>query len=357
MLYINQPYKVLPETRYTDVENTMANISEVAALAGVSVATVSRYFTAPEKVAKKSIAKVEAAIQALDYKPNLLARNFSQSRSYSVLVLVPKITNPFLANVIEGIEAAGRSLGYTVLLGDIGSATEREKEYLDMVDNKLVEGVINFSTSTTGKLSKAPTEYSVSVCDDLDESNYPTIAIEDKKAAVTVVEYLLSLGHKNIGCLLGIPSVNATTKRLAGYRETLEKAGLPFSEALLIQGDFSIQSGVDAARLFANMQPRPTAIFCMNDEMAIGLLQGLKTEGLKIPEDISVVGFDDIEFSKYCDPPLTTIRQPARELGSTAMRVLYELINSKDKKQTLQLRHRLPADLIVRKSTAAAKNP
>lgn len=335
----------------------MANISEVAALAGVSVATVSRYFTAPEKVAKKSIAKVESAIQALDYKPNLLARNFSKSRSYSVLVLVPKITNPFLANVIEGIEAAGRSLGYTVLLGDIGSSTEREKEYLDMVDNKLVEGVVNFSTSTTGNVTKTLTKFNVSVCDDLDDCHYPTVAIEDKKAAITVVEYLLSLGHKKIGCLLGIPTVNATTKRLAGYREALKKAEIDYSEELLIQGDFSIQSGVDAARLFANMKPLPTAIFCMNDEMAIGLLQGLKTEGLKIPEDISIVGFDDIEFSKYCDPPLTTIRQPARDLGSTAMRVLYDLINNHDKKQNIQLKHRLPADLIVRKSTAAAKKP
>ncbi len=329
----------------------MANIHDVAALAGVSVATVSRYLSAPEKVAKKSQVKVAAAIDQLNYKPNLLARNFSQSRSYSILVLVPDITNPFLGQVVRGIESVGRDLGYTVLLGDVHASEQRELEYMEMLETRLVDGVIQL---LDGPPPKGDKSYAiVSVCDCADDSSWPTVAVDDVKASASLVEYLLSLGHERVGCVLGMDIVSATAKRLSGYKQALAGAGIAFDESLVVEGDFSIQSGVNAAGLFLQMKQVPSAVFCMNDEMAIGLIQGLKMGGLRVPEDVSVVGFDDIEFAKYSDPPLTTMRQPAGALGATAMKILYRLLEDKGANPSKPIHHRLPTDLIVRKSTAA----
>jgi LacI family repressor for deo operon, udp, cdd, tsx, nupC, and nupG len=331
----------------------MANINDVATLAGVSVATVSRYFSAPDTVSKKSSLKVKSAIQQLKYKPNLLARNFAKSRSNSILVLAP-LVNPFLMKIIQGIEETGRENGYTVFLGDTNYSVATEQFYLDMVDTRLSDGVIQFASRRLVNSDALQLPPTVTLCDEIDNSPFPTIAVDDVKAAENVIDYLLSLGHKNIGCLLGLNTVSATANRLKGYRQSLDKASIPYTDKFLVQGDFSINSGVNAAKVFAQMSPRPTAIFSMNDEMAIGLLQGLKAEGLSIPEDVSIVGFDDIEFAKYCDPPLTTVRQPAKEMGSTAMSVLCNIIENKSMSKSPS-QHHLPTDLIVRKSTTSIK--
>ncbi len=141
-----------------------------------------------------------------------------------------------------------------------------------------------------------------------------------------------------------------------GYQNALTKAGLTYNPELIIKGNFSADSGLSAANKFADMMPRPSAIFCMNDKMAIGLIQGLKAKGIKVPEDISVAGFDDIEFAKYSDPPLTTIRQPAIELGSCAMALLCDLIEGNVDESTVLQPHFLATDLIVRGSTGVANS-
>lgn len=333
----------------------MANIKDVAALAEVSVATVSRYFSAPEKVSKKNTAKVIDAIEQLNYKPNLLARNFTQSRSYSILVVAP-LVNPFLLDVIQGIQEIARLKGYTVLLADVLETPTDGEDYYSMLETRLVEGIIDFKVRK--KIDNKPStriDNVVTLCDYEEDSASPIFTVDDVKAAEQLVDYLISLGHRNIACLAGLDFISATHHRLTGYQNALNKAGITFSSQLLINGDFSVVSGVNAARQFARMQDRPTAIFSMSDKMAIGLLQGLKAEGLRVPEDISVVGFDDIEFAKYCDPPLTTIRQPAKELGSSAMKLLCNLIEGKYDPDTVLRPYFLPTELIVRGSACAIK--
>lgn len=338
----------------------MSTIRQVAELAGVSIATVSRFLSNPEKLSGEAANKVEQAIKTLNYQPNLLARNLSKSRSYSVLVLVPNIANPFLAKVVRGIEGVGQRRGYSVLLGDTRYSQERENEYLSRLDGRQVDGVIQLNASWPERLNNKAGDLPqavlplVNACECVDDAPCPTVSIDNKQAAETLVEYLISLGHRRIGCLLG-PKIGTagnyspmTRERLQGYRAALEAHALQFDESLLVDGNFSVASGVDAAGYFSQLQDLPSAIFCMNDEMAIGLIQGLKTRGLKVPEDISVAGFDDIEMSRYCDPPLTTIAQPAEALGEEAMTLLCDRI---EKKQSENLRRILPTELIVRAST------
>ncbi len=334
----------------------MANISDVANLANVSVATVSRYLRTPGKVASKSAAKVEMAIRELNYKPNLLARNFSQTRSYTVMVLAPDITNPFLMQVIRGIEDVGFENGYSIILGDIGAPEGRRSTYFELPETRLVDGVIQMLAKLPGNFQERLQSAPVVLLSDCEEDEpYPTVTVDDRGAAEQMTNYLISLGHRTIACLLGARNVKATGKRLLGYRQALENARLAFSDDLLIEGDFSMASGFLAASEVDAMRPRPTAVVCMNDAMAIGLLRGLKQAGYRIPEDISVVGFDDIEFSRYCDPPLTTIRQPAQELGSKAMKTLLQLLDAKDAPEGPLPHFRLPTELIVRESTAVVK--
>lgn len=333
----------------------MANIKDVASLAGVSVATVSRYFSAPEKVSKKNTEKVAKAIEQLSYKPNLLARNFTQSRSYSILVLAP-LGNPFLLDVIQGIQEIARVKGYTVLLVDALGKQNDDETYYNMLETRLVEGIIDFKVQKRlNKKQGTRIDNIVTLCDYVENNTSPVVTVDDVKGAEKLVDYLVSLGHRHIGCLTGLDFIQASHHRKLGYQNALQKAGIPLSNKLIINGDFSVNSGINAAKEFANMRPRPTAIFSMSDKMAIGIMQGLKAEGIKVPEDISVVGFDDIEFAQYSDPPLTTIRQPAKELGSNAMKLLCNLIEGKFDPDTVLRPYFLPTDLIVRGSTAAVQ--
>lgn len=328
----------------------MSSIREVARIAGVSVATVSRALSNPEKVSSESIKKVQDAIEKVQYRPNMLARNFRSTRAYSIVVLVPDITNPFYSLVIRGIEARAQQRGYAVLLGDTRDSATREQEYIKLVETRLSDGVIQFRPNSAGTLTESQKNIAyVSACG-CESTPGPSVRIDNASAAKTIVDYLLSLGHKRIGVISGLKGNPHTQDRLAGYKLSLAKAAIPFDEELIAEGDFTMWSGLNAAPYFCKMNHRPTAIFCMNDEMAIGAIQTLKSHGIKVPQDISVTGFDDIPYARYCDPALTTIAQPAEEMGKVAMDTLLRLIEGKTPDQ---VEHILPYEFVIRKSTAA----
>lgn len=326
----------------------MSSIREVARIAGVSVATVSRALSNPEKVSSESIKKVQDAIKKVQYRPNMLARNFRSTRAYSIVVLVPDITNPFYSQVIRGIEARAQQRGYAVLLGDTRDSATREQEYINLVETRLSDGVIQFrpNPALTGKQKDIPY---ISACG-CESTPGPSVRIDNVEAAKTIVDYLISLGHKRIGVISGLKENPHTQDRLAGYKKSLSQAGINFDEDLITEGDFTMWSGLNAAPHFCKMKHRPTAIFCMNDEMAIGAMQALKSHGVNVPKDISVTGFDDIPYARYCDPALTTIAQPAEEMGKIAMDTLLRLIEGKNPDQ---VEHILPYEFVIRKSTAA----
>lgn len=328
------------------------SIRQVARQAGVSIATVSRALTTPDKVSEKTLKKVLAQVERSRYKPNLLARNFRSKRAYSVVVLVPNIANPFFAEIIRGIEQVGQQHGYAVLLGDTEGREDREAYYVGLVETRQADGVIQLHP----RLPKAARGANgsleiplVNACEYIENAPCPRVGIDNAAAAREMTEYLLKLGHRRIGVVLGPDSSPLTRERLRGYKLALRAARIAPDVALIEQGDFTMSSGHVAAEKLFKIKHPPTAIFCFNDEMALGAIRFLKSTGRSVPQDVSVVGFDDIEFASFCDPPLTTIEQPTREIGHKAMSLLFDLLNGGKAEPGM---HTLPSKLIVRDSAA-----
>jgi LacI family repressor for deo operon, udp, cdd, tsx, nupC, and nupG len=327
----------------------MSNIREVAQAAGVSVATVSRALTNPEKVSEESLKKVHDAIKVVGYRPNLLARSFRAAKSFSVVVLVPDITNPFFSQVIQAIEDRAQQKGYAVLLGDTRETSKREQEYVNRVETRLADGVIQLRPQSMSS-STQPIPW-VNACG-CEGTPGPSVRIDNVGAAKTMVDYLISLGHKRIGVISGLKDNPHSIDRLKGYKASLAAAGIPFNEELVVEGNFTMWSGQNAAKQFFSLEQMPTAIFCMNDEMAIGAIQTLKAEGLSVPKDVSVTGFDDINYAKYWDPALTTMAQPAEEIGKRAMDLLLRIIEGEELSNVEAV---LPSEIMIRQSACPPK--
>lgn len=325
----------------------MSNIREVALAAGVSVATVSRALTSPEKVSEESLKKVHDAIKAVGYTPNLLARNFRAAKSFAVVVLVPDITNPFFSQVIQAIEDRAQQKGYAVLLGDTRETSKREQEYVNRVETRLADGVIQLRPqSMSSSTQKIPW---VNACG-CEGTPGPSIRVDNIAATKAMVGYLASLGHRRIGVISGLKDNPHSIDRLQGYKAGLAAAGIAFEKELVAEGDFTMWSGQNAAKQFFRLKQMPTAICSMNDEMALGATQALKAGGLRVPEDVSVTGFDDIPYAKYWEPGLTTMAQPAEEIGKLAMDTLLRVIEGEE---LSNLELVLPTEIVIRQSTCA----
>lgn len=327
----------------------MATIRDVAREAGLSTGTISKALSTPEKVSSKNLQKVEAAIKKLNYKPNMLAQKFRSKQSNTIVVMVPDIANVFFAKVISGIEKVAQDLGYCVLLGDTRDSLQRENEFIRMVETRLADGIVNLRPFTVGDNS-LPKEGVLAVsASGCENTPYNSVRIDNAGAAVKVLSHLISLGHKRIGVISGLKDNPHTIDRLKGYKQALEQHNIEFDPKLVIEGDFNYWSGLNAAQQFINMQERPTAIFSMNDEMAIAAMKGFADNGLSVPKDISVTGFDDMDVSRYVQPTLTTVAQPAEKIGIKAAEMLFDMIQ-KDESGVQEFV--LPYEFIIRESTA-----
>lgn len=308
----------------------MATIRDVAKEAGVSRATVTRALNEPKKVSPERLEKVEAAIEKLGYRPNMLSQTFRSNRARSLVVLAPNLANPFFSKVISGVVTASEERGYRVLVGDTDNNPDREAEFIRMVETRLADGVIQLTPYADSNESLLPRDHvpAVSVAG-APGTPYPSVRIDNRAAARDCVLHLAARGHQRIGVITG-PASNSNTKaRLEGYRQGLEEADIPYRDAWVQEGDFRLKSGLQAVEAFMMLQQqeRPTAIFCMNDEMAMGAIKGLSQNGLEVPEDVSVVGFDDLEFSAFLQPALTTIAQPAYEMGYQSAELLIDMLD------------------------------
>lgn len=327
----------------------MATIRDVAREAGLSTGTVSKALSHPEKVSKKNLLKVQEAITKLNYKPNMLAQKFRSNRSNTIVVMVPDIANLFFAKVISGIETVAQASGFSVLLGDTKDSLAQEKEFIKMVETRLADGVINLRPYRKSD-SLLPREGVLSVAASSCE-NTPSysVRIDNVGATVKVVNHLLSLGHKRIGVVTGLKNNPHTIDRLRGYKQAIAEAGIAYDPTIVIEGDFNYWSGLSAAEQFCKMKNMPTAICCFNDEMAIAAIKGFSEKGLKVPEDISITGFDDMDVSKYIVPTLTTVAQPAEKIGERSAELLLTLINEE---APGAIEHILPYEFVIRESTA-----
>ncbi|RFU64422.1 LacI family transcriptional regulator [Peribacillus saganii] len=330
----------------------MVRIVDVAKMANVSTATVSRVISNTGSVKSGTAEKVLEAIQKLNYQPNLLARQLRRLETKTILVVVPDITNTFFSNVLRGIEAIASEHGYQVLLGDTENIVERESGYLTIIRQKKADGMILLTArSSQNLLEEIAQEYPVVLaCEYIEGSKLPTVSIDNISSARKAADYLIGLGHKRIAHISGPLGVVVGRDRLRGFQQAMIQNGLTVEPFLVQEGDFTFESGFNLMMKFLALEHPPTAVFAANDEMAIGAVKAIKSKRLKVPEDISVVGFDDIKFASVFEPAITTIAQPTFELGKIAMELLLKLMNNDEleKKQYM-----LEDKLVVRESCKA----
>jgi len=334
------------------------SIKQVAKLAGVSTATVSRYLNSPEQVKEKTRDKVQAAIDKIGYAPNALARNFRRGKTSLIVVVLPSIGDPFLESVMRGVWKVADELGYSILIRDTQSNSHEFDEYTDLVFSKQADGILllasisPFSEPEAQRGSRGKTHPPLvlgleSVTREL--IRFPSVRVDNVAAAAEGTDYLIQLGHQRIAFIAGKRDSLLTHDREQGYRNAMGAAGLEIAEDWVVEGEQTIDGARRATRQLLQLQQRPSAIFCANDEMALGALHEIKSAGLKVPQDISVIGFDDIRYAEITDPPLTTIAQPAEEIGERSMRRLCQIIDGNSDERGPET---VPHKLIVRNSTA-----
>jgi LacI family transcriptional regulator, repressor for deo operon, udp, cdd, tsx, nupC, and nupG len=330
------------------------NIYEVAKRAGVSPATVSRVMSRPSVVSMRTRQRVLEAVELLGYAPNSTAKNLRTSRTAKLLVTVPDISNPFFSLILQGIEDAAQREGYSVLLGDTQHNEEREDRYALMLKRKEADGLIFLGHRLPKEAASmvqamapccAPV---VNGCEFNPRLGIPSVHIDNAKAASDAMEHLYALGHHRIGIVTG-PLVSPLSRdRLRGALSRARTIDTD-EDVVVVHGDFSIESGEDAAeRLLGHPHP-PTAIFCFNDEMAIGVVDVARRRRIAVPEELSVVGFDDMRFARYMNPPLTTVAQPMREIGEGTVRMLLQILSDDS---VVPRSVTLPHRLVTRASTA-----
>ncbi|EFU2053229.1 LacI family transcriptional regulator [Escherichia coli] len=333
----------------------MTTISDVAKKARVSTATVSRVLANSDSVTEKTRDRVMAAVEALNYKPNVMARNLRVSATRAILVVVPDISNLFFSEILRGIEFVASKSGYQVLLGDSDNRLEREVEYLDFLRQRQADGMILLTARMDQSLLESiAAQYPVVLgCEYFDEgSAIQTVSVDNVSAGYRAAEHLIKLGHKRIGYISGPSGIILSRDRLRGFQQALSDHGLPLEELLIEEGAFTYDSGYEVMQRYLALASRPTAVFAANDEMAIGAIKAARKAGLDVPTDLAVMGMDNIKFASIFEPAVTTIAQPMYEIGCTAMELLLKVIN---KEEIPQKKFVLKDELIVRESCGGAQ--
>jgi len=285
-------------------------------------------------------------VEKSGYVKNKLASSFRTRRANTIVVLVPDITNSFFSNIIQGIETVARKAGYRILLGDMQNDPNNALSYGELCAQRQADGVICLGRTIPFPPGWPPL---VMACEYDAVIPIPGVGIDNTGAALETVRYLGAHGHSRIAYINGPEDSPLCKDRMAGYRSGMKELGVRNTQSLVYSGDFSLDSGAAAAAAILDNKVLPTAILAANDAMAIGALQVLKKQGLRVPEDISMVGFDDIKFAAYCDPPLTTIRQPRNEIGELSMQIMLDILNGVSPGTQ---RHELPHTLVERESVA-----
>jgi LacI family transcriptional regulator, repressor for deo operon, udp, cdd, tsx, nupC, and nupG len=328
-----------------------ATILDVARRAGVSTATVSRALADPDRVAEATRAKVSAAIKETGYTPNATARNLRVRSTKLVLALLTTFGDRFYNVIMDGVDEVLSEAGYGIIYGATRYDPDREQHYARLVRAGQVDGVLLL----TGRLPEEDLTADSSVpfgaiCIDL--PSHPEISLiagDNVVASRTMVEHLIEQGHERIAHISGPRGNPETQERIKGYRQALSANGLSAVDSLLWQGAFGLEHGEHAAERFFAEAERPTAVFAASDEIAIGFIRALREGGLSVPDDVSVAGFDDIEYARFSNPALTTMHQPRLDLGRLGATDLVRRMTADGEPPPPQRLH-LPCALVIRES-------
>ncbi|MEU1603135.1 LacI family DNA-binding transcriptional regulator [Micromonospora matsumotoense] len=329
-------------------------IAMIARLAGVSVPTVSRVINGRSDVAPQTRERVEELLTRHGYQPRSAAR---RTQSALIDLVFNDLDSPWAVEIIRGVEDVAQASGAGTVVSAIHRRTSSAKQWLDNMRTRSTEGVI-FVTSMVEPPLQAELRrlrLPVVIVDPagVAPQEAPTIGATNWAGSLRATQYLLGLGHRRIGFIAGPPQLMCSRARMDGYRAALDAAGLAVDDRLVRPGNFYHESGYTAGMHLLGLPEPPTAIFASSDQMALGVYEAVRKRGLRVPDDVSVVGFDDLPEVRWCSPPLTTIRQPLAEMGMLAARTVLRLARG----ETIESpRVELATDLVVRDSAAAPRN-
>lgn len=337
----------------------MATLKDVAKFSGYSIKTVSRVVNNLAEVSPETRLKVERAILELGYQPNTLARSLANGRTNTIGVIIPHsadyiFTHPFFNEVLRGIAEVLGENQFNLLL----HLAHDNAPYARLYSQRKVDGLILMSIPVGDPCiqgleeSGVPCLCTCRISENADSANW--VDADFVGGVEQAIDHLISLGHRRIAILAGPMSLVSPRLRVLGYRNSLKKYHLPVTDGYILEGDFTSESGHNLAVSVMNQSEPPTALLCGDDMMAFGAIQGLKEYGYRVPEDVSVIGFDDISLARFSSPPLTTIRQDTYQKGRIAADALLSLIREKDHTSLVQTM--LETSLVIRASTAPAKN-
>ncbi|MGJ8583357.1 MAG: LacI family DNA-binding transcriptional regulator [Marinosulfonomonas sp.] len=328
----------------------MAKLSDVAARAGVSNTTVSRYLNNKITLPQATRDRIDKAVKALNYRPNLLAQRLSKGRAHAICLVTPDIANPFFAELAAVIEAKAALHGYSVYIVATHGEKEKEIEAFSNLENQHADGLI-FATSQTdcSHLYRLLQEHrNVILLDEaIPETQTGTIVVDNVQGAYLGTSHLIGLGHHDIAFVGGPPKIHSGAGRLEGFHKAMAEAKLPINPDFVLCHEYTETFGFQAGQLLLALEKRPSAIMAASDFLVFGLLRALKANGVRVPQDISIVGFDDIPFVDLINPALTTIHQPIQDLGGAAVNNLIALLEGGTSTGQICL----PVELIQRSST------
>jgi len=325
-------------------------IKDVAKLAEVHPSTVSRVINGNPRISEKTKNKVLLIIKKLGYTPNAIARGLKTKRTHTLGMLIPDITNPFFSEIARGVEDAANKNSFNVILCNTDDKLKKERTYLEILREKRVDGLILGTAHIRDKsilaLENKKFPY-ILISRNIERLNKNCIIIDDVEGGIMATEYLIKLGHRRIAHITGPLKTRSALNRLKGYKLALKKHEIEYKDELVGEGDFRIKGGYQVMKRFLKLTEPPTAIFAANDLIALGAMQAIQKKNFHIPEDFSVIGFNDIELASFIYPPLTTIRQPILEMGNLAVKMLLRIIIEKEFNQRRII---LQPKLIIRES-------
>jgi DNA-binding LacI/PurR family transcriptional regulator len=326
------------------------SIKDIARAAGVSPSTVSRALSDHPRISLETKERIRRLAQEMDYTPSLLARSLVTQDTATIGVVITSVSDPFLARLVTSIEEVAQEEGYSVLLSSSYLGRDRELEVVNSFHGRRTRGIIVIGSKIVdGYLqlhNRLPLPIVLTNC-----RTYPhSVSADNLVGARQAVEHLLQLGHRRIAYIANQRSYRANLDRLTSYQQVLAANGISVDKGLIVEGDGMLQGGNTAAQILLSYPQPPTAVFCINDMTAIGVLSALQRARIRVPEQMSVVGFDDVEFAAYCTPPLTTVRQPTDLMGQRLMHMLLALIQGQEGVRP----EILPTELVIRETTGPA---
>lgn len=330
-----------------------ATIRQVAALAGVSHQTVSRVINGNERVSQETRQRVEAAITELGYSPNAIARFMAQGHTRTLACLSPNLTDYTFAGLIEGAEIEARQHGYFLLTATAPDTDTFVELVEELISSGRAEGLLVINPYMDERYKHLPDVPMVLLGARPRQEQADSVSLDDEAAARIATQHLIDLGHRRIAQITGPPDEDCVQDRQVGFQAALLAAGIEPKPELTLEGDWSASSGHQAVRTWLEAGLKFTALWAQNDRMAVGAMRALRDAGKRVPEDVSVIGFDDIPLASYFDPPLTTIRQDIGMVGQQATRLLVQRL---EQPETPRVQMRLPAELVVRNSTTRCKS-